>query len=61
MCAFVTFYINLKISFVYEDIFKFAENVYGYENMSVKKFVDFLKYKMATMSNFSKIINMLIC
>ena len=31
------FYINLYIAFIYEDIFtKFAESVYGYENMSVK-------------------------
>ena len=31
------FVINLYIAFMYEDIFtKFAENVYGCENMSVK-------------------------
>ena len=33
------FYINLYISFIYEDIVtKFAENVCGYENISVKTF-----------------------
>ena len=33
------FYINLCIKFIYEDIFtKFAEAVYGCENMSVKHF-----------------------
>ena len=38
------FYINLYISFIYEDIFaKFAENVYGCENMSVKKSCPHLK------------------
>ena len=25
------FFINLYTSFIYEDIFKFAENVYGYK------------------------------
>ena len=34
------FYINLYISFIYEDIFtRFAENDYGCENMSAKNFV----------------------
>ena len=34
------FYINLNISFICDDIFtKFAENIYGCENMSVKKIV----------------------
>ena len=38
------FYINLYISFFYEDIFtKFTENVHGYENMSVKNVVLILK------------------
>ena len=38
------FYINLYISFIYEDIFtKFAENVYGCENMPVKILYSFLK------------------
>ena len=33
------FCINLNISFIYEYIFtKFAGNVYGYENLSLKKF-----------------------
>ena len=31
------FYTNLSISFIYDDIFiKFAENVYGSENLSVR-------------------------
>ena len=38
LCVFVTFLIKLYISFSYEEIFKFAENVYGCENMSVKKY-----------------------
>ena len=51
------FYFNLYISFIYEDIFtKFAENVYGYENMSLKYFVLILKKNMATMAECSKII-----
>ena len=38
MCVFITFLNHkLYISFSYEDIFtKFAEDVYGCENMSVK-------------------------
>ena len=44
MHVFAYFYINLYISFIYEDILtKFAENVYGCENMSVKNFVSFRK------------------
>ena len=51
-------YINLYISFIYEYIFtEFAENVYGYENMSVKKFVLILKNNMAAIANCSKIID----
>ena len=43
MCAFVTF-VHKPLSLIYEDIFtKFAENVYGYENISVKKFAMILK------------------
>ena len=37
-------YINLYVSFIYEDIFtQFTENVYGRENMDVNKFVFILK------------------
>ena len=37
VCAFVTLLNQAYISFIYEDIFtKFAENVYGCNNMSVK-------------------------
>ena len=40
-----------------EDIFtKFAENVYGFENMSVKNFVLILKDNMAAIADYSKII-----
>ena len=40
------FYINLNILFMYKDIFtKFADNVYGYENMSVQNFGLILKTK----------------
>ena len=40
MCVSSHFKVKLYIVFIYEDIFtKFAENVYGCENMSVKKFV----------------------
>ena len=36
------FYTNLNISFIYKDIFtKFAGNVYGYENLSLKFWPDF--------------------
>ena len=57
--ALSNFYTNLHISFIYEDIVaKFAENVYGYENMSVKHFVLIVKNKMATIADCSKIINM---
>ena len=39
MYTFVMFYINLYISFIYEGILtKFAKNVCGYENISVKNF-----------------------
>ena len=38
-CPFITFCINLNISFIYEHIFtKFAGNVYGYKNLSLKNF-----------------------
>ena len=37
-CVYLShFYVNLYVTVIYEDIFtKFAENVYGCENMSVK-------------------------
>ena len=48
--------INLYILFIYEDIFtKFAENVYGYENVSVKSFFLILNNKMAAIADCSKI------
>ena len=39
------FYINLNISFIYKDIFKFAGNVMA-ENMSVQNFGLILKNKI---------------
>ena len=54
------FCINLNISFIYEDIFtKFAGNVYGYENLSLKNFSLILKSKMAAMGNCLKIVKVL--
>ena len=54
------FCINLNISFIYEDIFtKFAENVYGYENLSLKNFSLILKNKMAAIANCLKIVKVL--
>ena len=45
-------------SFIYEDIFtKFAENVYGCENMPVKILLLILKNSMATIADCSKIID----
>ena len=53
------FYINLHVSFIYQDIFtKFAENVYVCENMSIKKFCHHFKNNIATMANCSKVIDM---
>ena len=53
------FYIKLYISSIYEDNFtKFAENIYGCENMSVKKLVLILKNNIAAIADCSKIINM---
>ena len=52
------FYINLYISFIDEDVFiKFAENVYGCENMSVKSFRVILKNNMASIPDCLKIID----
>ena len=46
------FYINLNISFIYKNIFtKYAENVYGYENLYVQNFGLILKIKMAAIAN----------
>ena len=54
------FCINLNISFIYEDIFtKFAGNVYGYENLSLKNFSLILKNKMAAIANCLKIVKVL--
>ena len=54
---FVTFYINLNISFIYKDIYtKFAGNVYGYDNLSVQDFGLILQNKMAAIANCLKII-----
>ena len=46
-------------TFIYEDIFtKFAENVYGCENLSETNFVLILKNNMAAIANYLKIIDM---
>ena len=59
VCVFVIFLINLYIAFIYKDIFtKFAENVYGCENMSVTNFVFILKNNMAVIADYLEIINM---
>ena len=43
----------------YEDMFtKFTQNVYSYENRSLKNFVPILKNKMAAIDDCSIIINM---
>ena len=54
------FCINLNISFIYEHIFtKFAGNVYGYKNLSLKNFSLALKNKMAAIANCLKILKVL--
>ena len=54
------FCINLNISFIYEHIFtKFAGNVYGYKNLSLKNFSLTLKNKMAAIANCLKILKVL--
>ena len=54
------FCINLNISFIYKDIFtKFAGDIYGYENLSLKNFSLILKNKMAAIANSLKIIKVL--
>ena len=54
------FCINLNISFIYEDIFtKFAGNVYGYENLSLKNCSLILKNKMSAIANCLKIVKVL--
>ena len=54
------FCINLNISFIYEHIFtKFAGNVYGYKNLSLKNFSLTLKNKMAAIANCFKILKVL--
>ena len=59
MCALSHFLINLYVSFSYEYIFtKFADHVYGCENMSVKIMVLILKNNMAAIADCSKIIDM---
>ena len=53
------FYINVNISFIYEDIFKFAKKIVcGSENMCVKKFCTHLKKKQVAIADCSKIIDM---
>ena len=56
------FYINLHISFIYEDLFTIFDNIaYGYGNMSVKYFGLILNIKMESKSaiaDCSKIIKM---
>ena len=57
MCTLSHFKIKLYILFSYEYIFtKFAENVYGCENMSVKNDFTSLKKNMAAIANCWKII-----
>ena len=54
------FYIKLKTSFIYKDIFtKFAGNVYGHKNMPVQNFGLILKNKMAVKADCLKNIKML--
>ena len=54
------FCINLNISFIYSFIFtKFAGNVYGYENLSLKNFSLILKNKMTAVANCLKIVKVL--
>ena len=54
------FYINLKFSFIYKDIFSnFVWNVSGYENLSLQNFGLILKNKMAAIANYLKIIKVL--
>ena len=54
------FCINLNISFIYEHIFtKFAGNVYGYKNLSLKNFSLTLKNKMAAIANCFRILKVL--
>ena len=53
------FYINLYIAFIHEDsLTKVEQNVFGYENMSIKNFGFIFENKMAAMAHCSKIINM---
>ena len=52
---FVKFNINLYVLFIYEDICtKFADNVHGYENISIKTFGLISKKKMAVIVDCSK-------
>ena len=54
------FCIHLNVSFIYEDIFtKFAGNVYGNKNLSLKNFSLILKNKMAAIANCLKIVKVL--
>ena len=50
--------IHSSCFYIYIDIFKFAENTYGYENISVKKFGLILKNKMADIADCLEIIYM---
>ena len=52
---------HFYISLIYKDLFaKFAENVYGCENMSVKNLVLILKNNMAAIAGSLKIIDMFL-
>ena len=53
----VTF-LNQALYRSYDIFTKFAENVYGCENLSLKNCVLILKNNMAAMGNCSKIIDM---
>ena len=57
MCI-VTF-LNQALFGIYDIFTKFAENVYGCENMSVKNFVLILKNNMAAIDDCLTIIDML--
>ena len=60
VCPFVTFYINLNISFICKDIFtKFAGDIYGYKNLCVQNFGLILKNKMAAIAHCLIIVKVL--
>ena len=56
----VVTFLNQALYGIYDIFTKFAENVYGCENMSLKNFVLILKYNMAAIAECSKIIDMFL-